>query len=150
MEGLQPMVTNDRLTVAAPAKINLTLEVLAKRADGFHEIRSVIQTVNIYDRLTLQSSPDTVIEADIPEWNAGKSLVLKAVQLLRQLSGGDKGVRINVEKVIPLVSGLGGDSSDAAAVLRGLNRLWGLGLSMAELHGLAGQLGSEPFCSTSG
>ena len=109
------------LTVLAPAKVNLTLEVLAKRADGFHEIRSLAQTINLCDRISFQSSQDIEFQANRPDWIAEESLVLKATRLLQQASGCTKGAKVQVEKAIPLVSGLGGDSSDAAAVLRGLN-----------------------------
>ena len=131
------------LTVLAPAKLNLTLEVLAKRPDGFHEIRSVIQTVNLCDSLRFQLSQNIGFQSDMPNWIAEESLVSKAVSLLQEATGGAKGVTIEVSKRIPLVSGLGGDSSDAAATLRGLNKLWQLGLSRDELLELAAQLGSD-------
>ncbi len=131
------------LTVLAPAKVNLTLEVLTKRPDGFHEIRSVIQTLNLCDSLNLQLSESIGIKSGAPNWVPGDSLVSKAVGLLQETTGCRRGVTIEVRKRIPSVSGLGGDSSDAAAVLRGLNRLWGLGLSLEELLRLAWQLGSD-------
>ena len=131
------------LTVPAPAKINLTLEVLSKRQDGFHEIRSVIQTINLSDSLCFQSGENIEFKSDLPEWIAEESLVSRAVSLLREAAGCSKGVTIEVSKRIPLLSGLGGDSSDAAAVLRGLNQLWGLGLSLRDLVELAWQLGSD-------
>ncbi len=131
------------LTVLAPAKINLTLEVLAKRPDGFHEIRSVIQALNLCDSLNLQLSENIGLKSSVPDWVPGESLVSKAVGLLQEATGCRRGVTIEVRNRIPLVSGLGGDSSDAAAVLRGLNKLWGLGLSLEELLRLAGQLGSD-------
>jgi 4-diphosphocytidyl-2-C-methyl-D-erythritol kinase len=131
------------LTVLAPAKVNLTLEVLSKRPDGFHEIRSVIQAINLCDRLSFQSSQNVTFKCDMPGWIAGESLVSKAVALFQQATGGSKGVAIEIQKGIPLLAGLGGDSSDAAAVLRGLNQLWGLNLSLARLLELARQLGSD-------
>jgi 4-diphosphocytidyl-2-C-methyl-D-erythritol kinase len=130
-------------TVLAPAKINLTLEVLGKRPDGFHKIRSVIQTINLCDRLDFQASEDVSIKSDMPDWTAGESLVSKAVNLIQQQTGYSKGVAIEVTKRIPLMSGLGGDSSNAAAVLRGLNQLWELNLSRDSLLELARQLGSD-------
>jgi len=131
------------LTVLAPAKLNLTLEVLAKRPDGFHEIRSVIQTISLSDSLDFQLSHNLEFSCNNPEWLAEKSLVSKAANLLQEATKCSKGAMINVSKRIPLVSGLGGDSSDAAAVLRGLNQLWSLGLSIRELTELAAQLGSD-------
>jgi len=131
------------LTVLAPAKINLTLEVLAKRRDGFHEIRSVIQTINLCDSLRFRLSQDIEFKSDMSDWIPEESLVSKAASLLRQVTGCSQGAAIEVSKRIPLVSGLGGDSSDAAAVLCGLNRLWELGLSQEKLHELAASLGSD-------
>jgi len=112
------------LTVLAPAKLNLTLEVLAKRPDGFHEIRSVIQTINLCDSLHFQLSQSIEFKPDVPNWIPEDSQVSKATSLLQEATGCGKGATIEVRKHIPLVSGLGGDSSDAAAILRGLNQLW--------------------------
>ena len=131
------------LTVLAPAKLNLTLEVLGKRPDGYHEIRSVIQAINLGDSLRFQSSEKVTFKSDMPDWTPEKSLVAKAVSLLQETTGCAKGVTIEVTNHIPLVSGLGGDSSDAAATLRGLNKLWELGLSTEKLLELAAQLGSD-------
>ena len=131
------------LTVLAPAKINLTLEVLAKRRDGFHEIRSVIQTIDLCDSLSFQLSQDINFNSDMPDWTAEESLVSRTVDLVKETTGYSGGVNIEVKKRIPLMSGLGGDSSDAAAVLRGLNQLWGLNLPQEKLLELAGRLGSD-------
>lgn len=131
------------LTVLAPAKINLTLEVLAKRPDGFHEIRSVVQTINLCDSLHSQLSENIELMSSTPAWIPEESLVSKAVSLLQEATGCGKGATIDVRKRIPLVSGLGGDSSDAAAILCGLNKLWGLGLSQEELVKLSWKLGSD-------
>jgi len=141
--GIYPGRGIGMLTILAPAKLNLTLEVLAKRRDGFHEIRSVIQAISLSDSLCFQLSQHIEFKSDLPDWIAEKSLVSKAAGLLQQVNGCSKGVTVEVEKRIPLLSGLGGDSSDAAAVLRGLNQLWELGLSPGELLGLATQLGSD-------
>lgn len=131
------------ITIAAPAKINLTLEVLGKRPDGFHEIRSVVQTINLCDRLCFKPAKNIEITSASPDWKAGISLVSGAASLLRESYGGSSGAAINVEKRIPLVAGLGGDSSDAAAVLRGLNRLWKCELSQPQLSESAARLGSD-------
>ncbi len=131
------------LTVLAPAKLNLTLEVLARRPDGFHEIRSVVQTINLYDSLGFDLSQNIEFICDKPDWILQESLVSKAIGLLQETTECPKGAIIEINKRIPLVSGLGGDSSDTAAVLRGLNELWGLALSLPELLGLASQLGSD-------
>jgi len=131
------------LTVEAPAKLNLTLEVLGKRDDGYHEIRSVAQTISLCDRLHFRSTGRMEYHADLPEWLAQQSLVPRAVDLLREATGCPQAASVDVEKRIPLMSGLGGDSSAAAAVLLGLNRLWDLSLSGEKLHQLAARLGSD-------
>ena len=116
------------LIIEAPAKLNLTLEVLGKRPDGFHKIRSVIQTISLFDRISLQLIRNVEFKCDLPNWSPEESLVLHTVNLLQEATECTKGVKIEINKRIPLVSGLGGDSSDAAATLRGLNRLWELDL----------------------
>ena len=131
------------LTVKAPAKINLTLEVLRKRPDGYHEIKSVLQTINLSDTLRLEISRDVTFRCDMRGWSAEKSLFPRAVDLLKKTTGCSLGVTVEIEKRIPLLSGLGGDSSDAAALLRGLNEIWKLGLSPEKLRELAAQLGSD-------
>jgi 4-diphosphocytidyl-2-C-methyl-D-erythritol kinase len=134
------------IKLRAYAKINLTLEVLRQRPDGFHEIRSVLQTIDLHDTLHIQKSEGISYQCDMEAWSAGKSLVSKTVALLREETGYKGGVEIKIEKRIPLMSGLGGDSSDAAALLRGLNDLWGLSLSDEKLAELAIKLGSDvPF-----
>ncbi len=131
------------LTVKAPAKLNLTLEVLGKRPDGFHEIRSVLQTIDLCDTLHFEGGEKITFNCDMEGWLAKESLVSRAASLLQEVARRSEGVSIKIEKRIPLMSGLGGDSSDAVAVLRGLNELWGLGLSREKLPGLAAQLGSD-------
>ncbi|MFH0769049.1 MAG: 4-(cytidine 5'-diphospho)-2-C-methyl-D-erythritol kinase [Chloroflexota bacterium] len=133
----------DMLTLLAPAKLNLTLEVLRKRQDGFHEIRSVIQTINLGDTLSFEPSGSMEFKSDLSGWIAEESLVSKTASLFQQATGCSRGATITVSKRIPLVSGLGGDSSDAAAVLCGLNQLWEQNLSREELLKLAWQLGSD-------
>jgi 4-diphosphocytidyl-2-C-methyl-D-erythritol kinase len=132
--------------VKAPAKINLTLEVLAERPDGFHEIRSVVQTIGLYDSLRFSSNRQLRFSCDNPDFAIDKSLVPRAAAVLREDSGQASGASIEIKKRIPMVAGLGGDSSDAAAVLSGLNKLWKLRLSSLQLVELASRLGSDvPF-----
>jgi 4-diphosphocytidyl-2-C-methyl-D-erythritol kinase len=135
-----------KLTLKTPAKINLTLEVLWKRNDGYHEIRSVMQTIDLCDIITIDEGKDISFQSATNEWDAEKSLVSKAVSLFRETTGFTRGVSITVEKNIPIMAGLGGDSSDAATVLRGLNRFCETDLSFEELHRMAEKLGSDvPF-----
>jgi len=132
--------------IEAPAKINLTLEVLGERADGFHEIRSVIQTIDLYDHLRFNSDRQLRFSCDNPDFIMEESLVSRAAAMLQEVGGFSRGAVIEIKKRIPLVAGLGGDSSDAAAVLSQLNKLWKMGLSPAELLELASGLGSDvPF-----
>jgi 4-diphosphocytidyl-2-C-methyl-D-erythritol kinase len=134
------------ITLKAPAKINLTLEVLGKRPDRYHEIRSVLQTIDLCDTLHIQSGKSISIKCDMPGWSAKNSLLSKSVRLLQKVTGCKQGAVISLEKRIPLLSGLGGDSSDAAALLKGLNDFWGLNLSHDKLKELAARLGSDvPF-----
>jgi 4-diphosphocytidyl-2-C-methyl-D-erythritol kinase len=135
------------LYVRAYAKVNLTLEVLGRRPDGFHRIATVLQTVGLWDDLFLFPLPHGVeVECSEASLSGEANLVFRAARLLRGEEGVGQGVRIVVCKGIPVASGLGGGSSDAAAALRGLARLWGLPLSHERLAGLAARLGSDvPF-----
>ncbi|MSQ14784.1 MAG: 4-(cytidine 5'-diphospho)-2-C-methyl-D-erythritol kinase, partial [Dehalococcoidia bacterium] len=130
----------------AYAKINLTLEVLSDREDGYHEITTILQTISLHDQLTVEPAPDIQLTCALPELAGESNLGYKAALLLKETTGYKGGARISLQKYIPAAAGLGGGSSDAAATLRGLNELWGLGLTMEELMPLAAQLGSDvPF-----
>jgi 4-diphosphocytidyl-2-C-methyl-D-erythritol kinase len=134
------------LTIQAPAKVNLFLEVLAKRPDGYHDIETLMVAVTLFDILKFKEEPGGKIRltCNHPELSAGsENLVIRAASLLKQNVGCDKGARIRLTKRIPLAAGLAGGSSDAAATLAGLNRLWKLGLSKARLTVLAKELGSD-------
>ena len=152
--------TNRGFTVLAPAKLNLFLRIVARRSDGFHEIESVMATINIYDTLTFESLPSESVELNVvdafprssvdalrSEAPAGPTnLVVRAAMLLKEHASCDRGVRISLVKRIPSSAGLGGGSSDCAATLGALNRLWGLGVSQQKLVELAACLGSDvPF-----
>jgi 4-diphosphocytidyl-2-C-methyl-D-erythritol kinase len=131
------------LILEAPAKINLTLEVLGKRTDGYHEIRSVIQTLSFCDSLQITPGKEVEFKGNIPDWSSERSLVIKAVESLKKATGSIMGARIKIKKRIPLISGLGGDSSDAAAILRGLNQFWELNVPPNKLRDMAQNLGSD-------
>ena len=131
------------LVIEAPAKINLTLEVLGKRNDGYHEIRSVIQTLSFCDSLQITPGKEVEFKGNIPEWSSERSLVIKAVESLKKATGSVMGAKIKIKKRIPLISGLGGDSSDAAAILRGLNQFWELNVPPNKLRDMAQNLGSD-------
>lgn len=136
-------LSNLMFTITAPAKINLTLEVLRRRPDGFHEIRSILQKIDLYDTFHIEAGEGITWQSDMPGWSVQKSIVSKAAALLQDTAGVKKGAAVKVEKKIPLMSGLGGDSSDAAAVLKGLNEFWHLKLSVEKLTELGAKLGSD-------
>ena len=143
------------ITVLAPAKINLHLEVLGLRADGFHELAMVMQSLELCDRLRLRNRADGAIQlaCDHPGLPLdADNLVVRAAQQLRSHVGlPELGADLHLEKRIPVGAGLAGGSSDAAAALVGLNRLWGLNLAGESLHHLAASLGSDvPYCLEGG
>lgn len=132
----------------APAKINFYLEVIKKREDGYHEICSLIQAIDLYDEIFLQETKDgkIKIECDTPEIPVGQNLAEKAAELLRKTKKIKKGINIKIKKNIPIGAGLGGGSSDAATVLKGLNKLWNLNISQKELTELGIKIGCDvPF-----
>jgi 4-diphosphocytidyl-2-C-methyl-D-erythritol kinase len=136
-----------RLVLIAAAKVNLTLEVLSKRSDGYHEIATVMQTVDLTDRLTLEDADTLELHAStagVP--TDSTNLALRAALALREAANITRGVRISLDKRIPVAAGLGGGSADAAAALLGLNRLWGLRWPRAKLETIAVTLGMDvPF-----
>jgi len=134
------------ITVPAPAKINLTLEVIGRRADGYHEIDSIVQTIGLCDVLHFEAADDLTFYSQMPQWSAAESLSLRAANRIREVTGCSRGACISIEKNIPLRAGLGGESSTAAATLIGLNRLWNLKLTHESLAKIAAELGSDvPF-----
>jgi 4-diphosphocytidyl-2-C-methyl-D-erythritol kinase len=135
------------MNVTAAAKVNLSLEVLGKRADGYHELATVMQAVDLADRLVLEDADGLTLTSSSPDVPTdGGNLALRAAAALREAARTDRGVRIHLDKRIPVAAGLGGGSSDAAAVLLGLNRLWGLRWPVARLAEVAVTLGMDvPF-----
>jgi len=130
----------------APAKINLVLEVLGKRDDGYHEIRSLVQTISLCDVISLELADVISLECSEPSLQTSDNLVVQAAELLREVTGCQKGVKIKLEKRIPWDAGLGGGSSDGAATLLALNQLWELKLTTSDVVELAARLGSDiPF-----
>lgn len=131
------------LQLLAPAKLNLTLEVLGRRTDGFHEIRSVVQTISLYDTVTAAPAAQLALRCRPDVCTPESNLALRAARALALALGGRGGAVIELQKAIPVGAGLGGGSSDAAAVLRLLSRLWDARLPPAALLELAAQLGSD-------
>jgi len=136
-----------RLRLMAPAKINWTLEVLGQRPDGFHDVKTILQTIDLCDSLELESAPELTLAATgegLPP--PQENLTIRAARLLQERAGCNSGARMRLAKTIPVAAGLGGGSSDAAAALRGLDRLWGLALPPERLAELAAEVGSDvPF-----
>ena len=134
----------------APAKINLGLDALYKRKDGYHELEMIMASVDLADRLLFEELPENkiVIETDSSFLPVDRrNHVYQAAELLKKTFNLTQGVRITIEKRIPVAAGLAGGSSDCAATLRGLNRLWNLDLSLEKLAELGSQIGSDvPNC----
>ena len=143
-----------QLRFRANAKINLFLEALNKRPDGYHNIETVFQSIDLHDVITLRekASEGVEIKCDAPRVPLDSSnLVYRAAELLSAESGERRGVEIDIMKRIPVGAGLAGGSTDAAATLAGLNELWELGYSVDDLLSLGSKLGADvPFCIMGG
>jgi 4-diphosphocytidyl-2-C-methyl-D-erythritol kinase len=138
--------------VHSPAKVNLFLETLTRRPDGYHELATLMVAVSLYDSLEFRDDPSGAVRltCDDPALPTGpENLVVRAADLLRQETGHRGGAAIALRKRVPMAAGLAGGSGDAAATLAGLNRLWRLGLDESELAALGARLGSDvPFFFT--
>jgi 4-diphosphocytidyl-2-C-methyl-D-erythritol kinase len=147
--GQDPMIVRSiagGVEVLAPAKLNLFLEVLGRRPDGYHEIESVMVAVSLYDTLTFTDDPsgEISLRCSDPALPVGSdNLVVMAAERLRVSAGSLRGARIVLDKAIPAQAGLAGGSSDAAAALVALDRLWDLRTPRARLDALAGEIGSD-------
>lgn len=142
-----------RIKLRTPGKINWTLEVLGKREDGYHDVRMLMQSVSLFDYIGLSSKKEGISivsnSKDIPLDQA--NIAYKAADLLLSHCNIRAGVKIDIEKHIPIAAGMAGGSTDAAAVLVGLNKLWSLGLSLNELEVLGKEIGADvPFCIRGG
>ncbi len=136
------------LSEKAFAKVNLFLEIIKKRSDGYHEIRTVFQTISLADELILEKTDEGIIincqDNNIP--CDENNLIYKAAKLIKEISGYNKGINIILKKNIPIAAGLGGGSSDGAATIRGLNKLLKLNLTSSEMLEAAATIGSDvPF-----
>lgn len=134
----------------APAKINLTLDVIRKRKDGYHDVEMIMTTVDLADRIHLTSIEEDRIIVDTTQGfipTNENNLAFKAAKILKDRLNIKRGISIFIDKQIPVSAGLAGGSTDAAAVLRGLNDLWNLQLTMEELAAIGLEIGSDvPFC----
>lgn len=142
------------IMLKAYAKINLGLDVLGKREDGYHEVRMIMQTIRLYDKLVMKkiSNDEVIIKTNLAYLPTNENnLVYKAVQLLREEFHIKQGVYVELEKHIPVAAGLAGGSSDAATALVGMNRLFHLKLSKNDLMKRAVRLGADiPYCILGG
>ena len=144
----------DKTTQRAYAKINIGLDVLRRRADGYHEVKMIMQTVDIYDELVLEKRKEPGIELrmdnrELP--SGGDNLICRAADLLFREKKITGGVNISLTKRIPIAAGMAGGSADAAAALRGVNELFDLGYSQKELQALGVGLGADiPYCLAGG
>lgn len=137
------------VVVRSFAKINLGLEIVGRRPDGYHDIRTLFQTISLADEMDFEDGPEGTIDlaGDDASVDWGEAnLITRTVRLLRERSGTTRGVRVRVRKSVPAGRGLGGGSSNAAACLLALNGAWGLGLGPTDLAALAVRLGADvPF-----
>ena len=137
------------IKIEGNAKINLTLDILGKRPDGYHEVAMVMQSVGLHDTIEMDKAKEGIsLSINVPWLRADeKNLAWRAAALMQQEYGLRGGVRMRLTKRIPVAAGLAGGSADAAAVLRGMDRLYKLGLSDDQLCELGARLGSDiPFC----
>jgi len=149
----QPPITHNTCFIHAYAKINLTLDVLGRRTDGYHELLTVMQTIDLHDTLCLTTSDDNTVHitCNTPNLDNEQNLAVRAAQLIRQHFAITQGIHIELYKRIPLAAGLGGGSSDAAAVLLALQQWWQLPLTASDLNDMAAALGSDvPFFLSGG
>jgi len=149
----QAHISSNVCIVQAYAKINLTLDVLGQRADGYHELATVMQTIDLHDTICLTATDDNRVHmiSTMPELSNDENLAARAAHLVRQRLASTQGVKIELYKRIPMAAGLGGGSSDAAAVLLALQQWWQLQLTPSDLLNLAASLGSDvPFFLTGG
>lgn len=144
-------MATERITLKAYAKVNLTLEVLGRRDDGYHNVATILQTVDLADTVMIANNDKLTVECDEGGLSGESNLAWGAASSLAEWAGIVPRACIGISKRIPVASGLGGGSADAAATLVGLNRLWGLGLTGDELSQVAAGLGSDmPFLLTGG
>jgi len=129
-------------TLSAPAKINLCLLITARRPDGYHDLQTAFQMLDICDTLSFELSDQLSVESNI-DLPVQTNLVYLAAKLLQEFSATKQGATIHLDKFLPMGAGLGGGSSDAATTLLGLNRLWNLNISAKELMRLGRQLGAD-------
>ena len=136
----------NKITLKSPAKINLALKIKEKRKDGYHEIETIMQTIDLSDKVTIKKKNKGItVKTNIEALNNKENIAYKALLEMKKYIGND-GIEIYIEKNIPIGSGLGGGSSNAATVIKGINKLFNLSLDNDTLYEIAEKLGSDvPF-----
>ena len=151
MKGVNDM---NSINIKAHAKINLALDVIGKRDDGYHELNMIMQSIKLHDKIYIRKndSREIKLKSNLPYIPLDhKNIVYKAVELFTETYNIDQGVFVNIYKQIPVSAGLAGGSTDAAATIKGLNKLFNTGLSLEEMMELGGKLGADvPFCMMMG
>jgi 4-diphosphocytidyl-2-C-methyl-D-erythritol kinase len=145
---LSAFTSTHSLTLASPAKLNLSLHIIQRLASGYHQLQSVMQLIDLHDSISFNATADNKVSfaCDLPAINNPDNLVVKAANTLKSYAQRNSGVAISLKKNIPLQAGLGGGSSNAASCLLALNYLWQLNLSTPKLATIALQLGADvPF-----
>ena len=150
MQGEEKM---KEIVIESYGKINLGLDVLYKREDGYHEIKTIMQQISLSDTLTLREMKENIAlesnNTDLPMDSS--NLVYKAWKAIQRRTGINRGIEINIHKRIPIAAGLAGGSTNASAVLKGLNELWELGLKEEELKNIGVEIGADvPYCIMGG
>jgi len=144
-----PSSKNENIRLRAYAKINLSLKVISKRPDGYHDIDSIMQSVSLHDEIEIKTAPQGIRVRCIPD--IAPNIAEKAAKTVLEGLKQAKGIDINIIKRIPLAAGLAGGSADAAAVITGIDRMYGLNLHRARLMELGAKVGADvPFCLTGG
>lgn len=144
----------DKISLLAPAKINITLDITGKRSDGYHELRSIMQSVSVYDRLVITKTDSEELTMKCSEPSVpcdDNNLVIKAARAFLSYHGISAGLCFELFKQIPSMAGMGGGSSDCAAALIGLDRMFGTNMTLSELIAIGKKLGADvPFCLAGG
>jgi len=136
----------ERINVKALAKVNLGLDVLRRREDGYHEVRMIMQTVHLYDQLEIRKTdePGIFINTNLDFLPTNENnLVYKAAKLMQDMYGLKKGISVDLQKHIPIAAGMAGGSTDAAAVLYGMNKIFRLGLKATKLMEIGVSIGAD-------
>jgi len=142
-----------QISLRAPGKINWTLDIMGRRPDGYHEVRMLMQSVDLYDEITIMAGGTGItVVSDFEGMPLDeRNTAWKAAALLMDMAGASEGVKISINKRIPMAAGMAGGSADAAGVLVGLNELWGLGLNVSQLEAIGLEVGADvPFCIAGG